>query len=208
MGLDNQYGVNTLDDNSWKLIEKFIINEPNLKWEDAPICKDTSNGKWNCNGEIDENKRNSRVAFLDYYEELDKLFGRMVLDYNNNYSGWEYDIKMIEAIQVTEYSEGQFYGWHKDSFDSPEIKDDHLWNRKVSATVWLNDPEEYEGGEFDLEVRGPDYKQEGEEERYDTFKLPKKSIILFPSDKWHRVRPVTSGVRKSLVLWIQGPPFR
>ena len=80
------------------------------------------------------------------------------------------------------------------------------FNRKISVTIWLNDPQEYEGGEFDLEVRGPslpDWMR-----RYDTFKLPKKSIIIFPSNKWHRVRPVTSGIRKALVLWFQGPPFR
>ena len=46
------------------------------------------------------------------------------------------------------------------------------------------------------------------ESRYVTLKLPKKSIVIFPSNKWHRVRPVTSGIRKALVLWFQGPPFR
>ena len=46
------------------------------------------------------------------------------------------------------------------------------------------------------------------ESRYVTLKLPKKSIVIFPSNKWHRVRPVTSGVRKSLVTWFRGPPFR
>ena len=41
-----------------------------------------------------------------------------------------------------------------------------------------------------------------------SFKMPKGTMIVFPSYMWHRVRPVTSGVRKSLVLWIQGPPFK
>ena len=38
--------------------------------------------------------------------------------------------------------------------------------------------------------------------------LPKGSIIVFPSFVWHRVKPVTSGVRYSLVLWNLGYPFR
>ena len=70
-------------------------------------------------------------------------------------------------------------------------------------TIWLSDPDEYEGGEFDIESEGP-YA----DLRYDTLKLPKGSIIIFPSSFWHRVRPVISGVRKSLVIWFQGPSFR
>ena len=70
-------------------------------------------------------------------------------------------------------------------------------------TIWLNDPDEYEGGELDIEYQGP-----REDIRYDSLKLPKGSIVIFPSDKWHRVRPVTFGVRKSLVTWFRGPPFR
>ena len=75
--------------------------------------------------------------------------------------------------------------------------------RKLSTTIWLNEPDEYEGGEFDIEVRGPH-----DESRYDSLKLPKGSIVVFPSNKWHRVRPVTSGVRKSLVTWFRGCPFK
>ena len=75
--------------------------------------------------------------------------------------------------------------------------------RKISITIFLNDPDEYGGGELDIETRGPKEKM-----RYDTFKLHKGSIVIFPSNKWHRVRPVTSGVRKSLVTWFSGPPFR
>ena len=75
--------------------------------------------------------------------------------------------------------------------------------RKISISIWLNDPDEYEGGELDIEVGGP-----RDDLRYHTFKLPKGSIIVFPSHSWHRVRPVTSGVRKSLVVWFSGPPFR
>ena len=43
--------------------------------------------------------------------------------------------------------------------------------------------------------------------RYHSFKLPKRSIVLFQSDLWHRVRPITSGVRKTLVVWFIGPPY-
>jgi len=38
--------------------------------------------------------------------------------------------------------------------------------------------------------------------------LPKGSIVVFPSFIWHRVKPVTKGVRYSLVMWSLGYPFK
>ena len=38
--------------------------------------------------------------------------------------------------------------------------------------------------------------------------LPKGSIVVFPSHVWHRVKPVTSGTRYSLVVWSIGDPFK
>jgi len=38
--------------------------------------------------------------------------------------------------------------------------------------------------------------------------LPRGSIVVFPSHVWHRVRPVTKGVRYSLVIWNLGYPFK
>ncbi len=67
-------------------------------------------------------------------------------------------------------------------------------------SLFLND--DYEGGEFDLEL----YKPETDP-RYKTFKLSPWSAVFFQGDYWHRVRPVTSGLRKSLVAWFYGPPY-
>jgi len=38
--------------------------------------------------------------------------------------------------------------------------------------------------------------------------LPKCSIVVFPSDVWHRVCPVKKGTRHSLVMWSLGWPFK
>ena len=196
------YGLNNLDDEALNTIEK-VINDAELKWIDAKIEGGDSQGLL-----VDKNWRTCKTSFLNYSEELDKLFGKMISDYNQNYSGWNYDLTFIEAFQLTHYYEGNFYDWHSDVFEEPVIRNNIPHNRKVSASIFLNDPEEYEGGELDLELRGPKTRESEEGERFDSFKLPKGSIILFPSHIWHRVRPVTSGVRKSLVLWVQGPSFR
>ena len=202
------YGQALIDEKGLNTIEKIINDSSKLKWRDGVV-----NNAHNLPLVV-QNIRHCRTCFLNYYEELDNLFGTIVEDFNRNHSGWNYDITNIETIQLTHYFERDLYDWHIDTLTKPIIKNGAGFNRKISATVFLNDPEEYEGGEFDIELYGPrpiDFDDDGNtivKERYETLKLPKGSIVIFPSDKWHRVRPVISGVRKSLVLWFQGPSFR
>lgn len=100
-------------------------------------------------------------------------------------------------IQFTEYhaTEGGHYSWHHDIDWS---RNDGL-DRKLSVTVQLSDPSEYEGGNFSFsEVENPDTEQS----------KAKGTVLIFPSYLQHAVSPVTSGVRKSLVAWFEGPKWR
>ena len=198
------YGITNLSEEQFNLVEK-IINESELEWNEGVLLQDEDSTI----APIEDNSiRSCKACFLPVRDELVDMFGQLIIDYNNNHSGWNYDVEFIEALQVCDYYEGDFYDWHTDSFANPSIQTKHQYhpdkpyNRKISATVFLNDPDEYEGGELDLETGGPNA-----EVRYDTMKMPKGTVVVFPSSMWHRVRPITSGVRKSLVLWIQGPPF-
>ena len=111
----------------------------------------------------------------------------------------KFDLTAIEPLQYGEYAKTQQYSWHVDQHNQP-YKDNMI--RKMSFSVFLND--DYTGGEFDLEIFAPHLP-----ERFKTFtKLPLNSILFFQSDYWHRVRPVTKGVRKSLVGWVLGPKFK
>lgn len=76
--------------------------------------------------------------------------------------------------------------------------------RKISVTVSLNDPAEYEGGNLQFDF-GPH-----KAERYLTCTeiRPKGSVIVFPSHVYHQVTPVTKGTRYSLVCWSLGAPFK
>ena len=144
-----------------------------------------------------ETKRNSNVTFIDDHVIL-KEFLDVTKKINNNAS-WNFNIDTIEPLQYGEYNQTQEYGWHVDQHNKP-YSDGKV--RKISFSIFLND--DYTGGEFDLELHSPSVKN-----RYETFsKLPLNTALFFQSDYWHRVRPVTKGVRKSLVGWVLGPEFR
>ena len=187
------YGINNLSNTPlWNLIQEKI-NSTNLQFEDGEALKGE---------EDDPNKivRKSRIAWLDDNYLRSQLFYSVNLFNKQN---WNYDLDGCDAIQYGTYSDGGYYDWHVDEESEIEIYNNKYLMRKLSMTIWLNDPDEYEGGEFDIEIKGPD-----KEIRFNTLKLEKGSIVIFPSTSWHRVRPVTSGVRKSLVTWFRGPPFR
>ena len=108
-------------------------------------------------------------------------------------------LKQLIDPRLASYKSGGLYDWHADQHRKP-VKG---LVRKISMTLFMSDPEEYEGGEFDLELFSPEYKS-----RFKTFKLKKGEAIFFKSDAWHRVRPVSNGVRKSIVAWYFGPTFK
>lgn len=127
----------------------------------------------------------------------------------NKRAGWNFEWDYSEACQFTKYKLNQHYHWHKDSweksYDKPNDKNYHGKIRKLSVTCQLTDGSEYEGGELDFQPR------DGEDPN---IIIPCKeaktrgSIIVFPSYVWHRVKPVTKGVRYSLVIWNLGYPFK
>ena len=100
-------------------------------------------------------------------------------------------------IQYGVYKPGQYYKWHKDM--DIYFSEDAKRLRKLSVTLQLSSEDEYEGGEMQLQ------SDDGS-----LYTCPKKqgTIIVFDSRALHRVRPVKSGVRKSLVGWVTGPRWR
>jgi PKHD-type hydroxylase len=99
-----------------------------------------------------------------------------------------------EAAQMTEYHEnsGGHYNWHLDmgfeNFSAP---------RKLSMVISLTDPQNYEGGNLEINSGRPQ-----------TLEVKYNRAFFFPSFILHRVTPVFSGVRRSMVMWFGGPAFR
>ena len=145
-------------------------------------------------GGIDTKKRITTISWIPFkemepmYNDLDTFIQKA----NENHFGFG-DIRITENAQFTEYPVGGFYDWHMDCdvnmAHEPPV-------RKISMTVLLNDPLEFEGG--DLELMSPGKFK----------KLKQGHAMVFASFLNHRVAPVTRGVRQSLVMWFGGTPFR
>lgn len=161
-----------------------------------------------------QRKRKSNIVWMDerwIYKEIHPY----VQDANQR-AGWNYQWDWTESCQFTKYKLGQYYGWHTDSFNEPDNSDvPHQKGkiRKLSMTISLNDGKEYDGGQlqFDYKNVSPD---EWTDEKIQSSKVAahqlfkKGSIVVFPSYLWHRVAPVTRGIRYSLVAWNWGWPFQ
>tara|TARA_R100000322_G_scaffold141435_1_gene97236 strand:+ start:1379 stop:2011 length:633 start_codon:yes stop_codon:yes gene_type:complete len=131
----------------------------------------------------------------------------------NKNAGWNFEYENSEAFQFTKYKLNQHYDWHIDSWEKPYDKpnsNQHGKIRKLSMTCQLSDGSEYEGGEleFDFKNYAPHMRDSSKHVVQAKEILPKGSIIVFPSFVWHRVQPVTKGVRYSLVLWTLGYPYK
>ena len=140
--------------------------------------------------------RSSKISWLDD-KELQTTLSHFIQSANRE-SNWNFSLKEFESLQYTIYNKGDHYNWHTDNHVKP-YKNNTI--RKLSFTLCLND--EYEGGDFEI----CDPHPEPDLSKTSTFTFKKGSIIVFPSHVWHRVKPVTKGIRKSLVGWIVGTPF-
>ena len=91
------------------------------------------------------------------------------------------------------YEGGEDFGLHVDNAIRLQRGSDFRIRSDLSATLFLNDPDSYDGGELVIEDRfGPQ-----------TVKLPAGHLVLYPAFSLHRVTPVTRGVRTASFLWLQ-----
>lgn len=91
------------------------------------------------------------------------------------------------------YGEGQAFGTHVDNAVRIQGGSNFRLRSDLSITVFLEDPEEYDGGELTVETSFG----------VQQVKLPAGHAILYPSSSLHRVEPVTRGRRVASFFWIQ-----
>lgn len=146
--------------------------------------------------------RRSKTAWIEpddapwIFEKLAKLAQRANRVYGFDLLGF------TEDAQFTLYDEpGAFYDWHQDGLGG------EVAVRKLALVLQLSDPADYEGG--DLEMFNIVHEYDPADVRaWSTEARLRGSLVVFPAFEYHRVTPIVSGRRYSLVCWVGGPPFR
>jgi len=165
---------------------------------------DTVNGLWRTDqgskatlsGErsYDEDLRLSSVMFLEPTAENTWIYNKLgMIAMQCNAERFGFDLYGFrQELQLTRYDEGDFFEWHMD-FGAGEIS-----ARKLSITVQLSEPDDYEGGDLQFMIN------------HKIVSAPRSqgTVIVFPSFVLHRVTPISRGVRRSIVGWVSGPPYR
>ena len=150
--------------------------------------------------DLDERYRKSIISWIPFAKvvPLYQVIRQWMEITNNNYFGFD-TVQLSEPAQYAEYSKGGFYNWHMDSDIEMKLMPTV---RKISMTLLLSDPKDYEGG--DLEIFNGDTLNSEKNK----FKLKQGYAVFFASFLLHRVMPVIKGNRKSLVMWFGGSPLR
>jgi PKHD-type hydroxylase len=122
----------------------------------------------------------------------DALFQRLWTYFCQLNQSYGFVIDAIEEpMQLITYNPGDHIGWHIDHGRGEAAR------RKLSLSIQLSDEAEYDGGDIEF----PDGN-------FHPFSRRLGASIMFPSYLFHRVTPVTRGVRRSLVVWCHGPTFK
>lgn len=163
-----------------KLGESTILNEGRIR---KPINEDG----------VDKAIRDSKICWI-YPIDASWLYERLTYIITNlNDTYFKFNLfGLIEGLQFTKYeSPSGHYGAHIDKSFNGIV-------RKLSISVQLSDPQDYEGGDLVVTISGSE----------DVLPKEKGKLIAFPSYVLHQVKPVTKGTRYSLVAWVTGTPFK
>lgn len=154
-------------------------------------------------GEVSE-MRKSIVSWIYRNDKTSWIFDRIdgaIFNLNSSFFGL--NIEKVDSLQYTIYESNEetpesFYDWHWDmrtgeNLEIPAVDQ----QRKVSASILLSNPDDYEGGDLELSTCG----------RLSVVERQLGHLTAFPSFVTHRVSPVTKGKRISLVAWYEGPDW-
>ena len=108
---------------------------------------------------------------------------------------YQFDLThLLQVLYFEYYPSGKGLVWHTDIGDKSPY-----YFRKLSFSLGLNDFKEYEGGEISFFI---------DENYIPKIKLNKGDLLAFPSFIPHQVHPVTKGIRKNLIGFLGGKPFK
>ena len=185
-----------------KRLLKYCLQ--NSDFEDASVIKsgysDVSDAESDDKSETKHEARKTAVSFITDRENLmnDLVWG-FIRQANAEF--FKYKLDYFQAIQFARYQDGGHYDWHQDA--SPQDLANE--GRKLSLTFSLTDDTEYDGGLLQFYNGDKPYEDKDHDIEKDIKSVG--TVIVFDSRDWHRVTPVTKGVRYSIVCWTIGPNF-
>jgi len=147
------------------------------------------------NDTIDDKVRRSETGWMELNQDTTFIYDTLgFISRQLNGQFFDFDLfGFVEHLQYTVYRDnGGHYDWHLDRGGIGVAP------RKLSLVLQLSDPSEYEGGNLELFVSDEPTRIERK----------KGLVVAFPSFVLHHVTPVTSGTRRTLVVWLSGPKFR
>lgn len=148
---------------------------------------------------LDKTIRNVSHCWLPF-SQFSWLYENLENEIKNvNWFNFKFLLNHMENIDYLEYHAGaeEEDNEHKHGKYVQHIDGGVNSNRKLSFSVLLSDPSEFEGGDLLLYVGSKPY----------VIEKKKGMITFFPSNVLHEVTPVTKGVRRSIVSWVHGPYF-
>ena len=180
---------------NWVVETNGIIFTPKLCQEIIDISNTLKKEKGEINN-LDDKLNTVRKSTINWipFDKMELVYNdinNLVQKINRNHFGFS-DIQITEEAQITEYQKDDFYDWHTDTSIEMALEPPV---RKISMTVLLNDPSEFEGGDLEIANLTMNPMQQGH-------------AAVFASFLQHRVTPITKGVRRSLVMWFGGEPFK
>ena len=186
-------------------MEEFVVWEGGFTNEECDLIVQTgelfefNKAGVGPSGGVNEDVRKTNVTWIEAYEEHKWLFERMhTIVAKVNYDKFQLNLRRFDGFQYTKYEDGAHYTWHKDV--SLEPTPDGLY-RKLSVVLMLSDISEYEGGDLLI-------CDSGTFENVKNYKFKKGDVGFFYSTTPHKVEPVTSGTRLTLVTWCLGEKIK
>jgi len=146
-------------------------------------------------GKQDTKKRVTTISWIPFNKmpQMYKVIENQLSIVNLNHMMFD-NVRLTEPAQFTEYPKGGFYDWHMDLNAFGQTGQHPI--RKISMTCLLSDPSEFKGGDLAFD----DNKSK--------ITLQQGQAVFFASFMKHRVEPVKKGIRRSLVMWFGGTPFK
>ncbi len=142
-------------------------------------------------------KNNEQLHEPATYQQSAKLLHSALMR-SEDFVNFAFPVSMAPPL-ITRYQPSMHYGAHTDTaylkLPGGTLRSD------LSCTIFLNDPEAYEGGALHITLGDAELQ----------FKLPPGFAVVYPSDTLHAVEPVSSGERLVAITFIQSrvpDPFR